>query len=99
MVVFINSYKKPRTEERNKGCGLQLVGGTLYVALDLARGLATASFDVRLPAVTKVGGVQLADTVVGKACALTDCARAGFVVDHPEGQFELAAFACIAVVS
>ena len=51
-----------------------------------------------MSAVEKISGVQFANPVVGKASAFPDSARARFMADHSERQFELAAFPCVAIV-
>jgi len=90
-IILVDPHQQTGTEERNQGCRLQLIARTFYEALHLARRLTSSPLNVCLPAVTEIGGIQLANSVIGEARAFADSARTGFVPNHPESQLKLAA--------
>ena len=99
IVVPIDTHQEPRSKQRNQRSRLYLILSILDEAGYLARRLSATSFDPGGLAVTKIGGVQLSNPVIGKTRALANGSRSRLVANHSQSEFELAAFAGITVIS
>ena len=97
-VIPVNTQQQAGTEQRYQRRCLQLVRWRLDEQAYLLRRLATAALDPAAAGVAKISRVELAYAVVGQPGAGTDRTRPCLVPDHPEGEFELAAFAGVSVI-
>jgi len=97
-IVLVDTHEESCRKQCDKGCRLYSVLRILDETAYLARRLTAATFDVRSAAVTKVGRVKFAYTVIGKSRALSYCSGSCFVANHSQGEFELAALPGVSII-
>ena len=86
------------TKQGDQGGRLELVQRVFDERSDLLRRLAAAPLDPAIAGIPKIGGIDFANAVVAQSRTVPDRAGPGFVVDHPERQFELAALVRVTIV-
>ena len=94
----IYPQQQARTEQGDQRGRFEPVQRVLDERSDLLRRFAAAPLDPAVAGVPEVGGIDFANAVIAQSRAVLDRAGPGFVVDHPERQFELAALARIAII-
>lgn len=94
----VYAQQQAGAEEGNQGRRFELVPGRFYEQADLLGRFATPAFDPFLAGITKIRGIDFANTIIAQARARLDSARSGLVMDHSQRQFKLLLFAGIAIV-